>query len=90
MLLSVRTCDGFENFGKFNLGDNREAAVKAFRQFKGDPEVSERSVLTIELMETVNDLPVNLNILACTLEELAYNTRVITKETFKLHNLKLS
>ena len=45
-------------------------------------------MLTIELVETVNELPVNLHILACTLEELTYNCRIITKEAFKLHNLK--
>ena len=88
VLLSIRTCNGFENFGRFNLGNNRKAAAQVFRQFRGSPEVDERTVLTIELMETVDELPVNLNILACTLEELTYNTRVITKETFKLHNLK--
>jgi hypothetical protein len=42
----------------------------------------------MELEETVNGLPVNLHMLACTLEELAYNTKIIVKETFKLLNLK--
>jgi hypothetical protein len=88
VLLSIRTCDGFESFGKFILGNNRDAAAQIFRQFKGNPEVDETSVLTIELVESVNELPLNLHMLACTLEELAYNTRIIAKETFKLHNLK--
>ena len=88
VLVSLKTCDGFENFGRFNLGNDRKAAAQVFRQFKGSPDVNEKTVLTIELMETVNALPLNLNILACTLEELSYNTRVIAKETFKLHNLK--
>ena len=88
VLLSIRTAEGFETFGKFNLGYKRKAAAEIFRQFKGSSEVNDSSVLTIELVETVNGLPFNLHILACTLEELAYNTRIITKETFKLHNLK--
>lgn len=88
VLLSIRTCDGFENFGRFNLGNDRRAATRIFRQFKGSI-ANEKAVLTIELMETNNDLPVNLNILACTLEELSHNTKVIVKETFKLHNLRL-
>lgn len=88
VLLSICTADGFESFGKFNLGYKRKAAAEIFRQFQGSPEVDERSALTIELVETVNGLPFNLHILACTLEELAYNTRIIAKETFKLHNLK--
>jgi hypothetical protein len=89
VLVSIKTCDGFENFGKFNMGNNRDAAAEVFHQFKGNANVNEETVLTIELMETVNELPLNLNILACTLEELAYNIRIIAKETFKLHNLKL-
>ena len=89
VLLSIRTCDGFENFGKFNLGNKREVASQVFRQLKGNPEVNEKTVLTIELMETINELPLNLNILACTLEELSQNTKIIVKETFKFHNLKI-
>jgi hypothetical protein len=88
VLVSIKTVDGFENFGKFNLGNNKKAAAEVFRQLKGDPTVDEKTVLTIDLVETVNELPVNLNILGCTLEELAYNCKVIAKETFKIRNLK--
>ena len=62
--------------------------MDVFRQLKGNPIVDEKTILTVDLVETVNGLPLNLNILGCTLEELAYNCRVITKETFKLYNLK--
>ena len=85
--LSIRTPEGFESFGKFNVGNKRKAAVEVFRQLKGNPTVDEKTLLTIDLVETVNGLPLNLNILGCTLEELAYNCRVITKETFKFYNL---
>ena len=88
MLASIRTADGFESFGKFNLGNSRRAAAAVFRQLKGSPDIDRKTMLTMELMETVNQLPVNLHIIACTLEELAYNCRIITKETFKLHNLE--
>ena len=87
-LVSIKTPDGFESIGKFNLGNSRKAAANIFQQLKGNPQVDRKTVLTIELVETVNELPVNLHILACTLEELAYNCRIITKEAFKLHNLK--
>ena len=88
VVLSIRTPHGFESFGKFNLGNKRKPAVDVFRQLKGNPIVDEKTILTVDLVETVNGLPLNLNILGCTLEELAYNCRVITKETFKLYNLK--
>lgn len=87
VLLSIRTCEGFESFGKFNLGNKREVAEQIFSEFKGRADVKEDTVLTIELMETINELPFNLNMLACTLDELAHNMKVIAKEMFKLHNL---
>src|SRR6187399_2064150 len=87
ILVSVRTREGFESFGKYNLGNNRKTATAIFRQLKGSPDV-DQTMLTMELEETVNGLPVNLQMLACTLEELAHNTKIIVKETFKLLNLK--
>jgi hypothetical protein len=38
-------------------------------------------------METFNDLPLNLHIITCTLEQLAANTSIITKELFRSHNI---
>ena len=87
ILISVRTREGFESFGKYNLGNNRKTATAIFRQLKGNPDV-DQTMLIMELEETVNGLPVNIQMLACTLEELAYNTKIIVKETFKLLNLK--
>lgn len=89
VLLNVRTAGGFESFAKFNLGNKRKVAVDIYKQLKGTAAVDEKTILTIELMETINELPLNLNILGCTLDELAYNCKIITKETFKMHNLKL-
>ena len=54
----------------------------------GKNNVNEKTVLYLELMETYNDLPVNMNVLSCTLEELALNCKMITKETFKLINIE--
>ena len=90
ILLSIRTSRRFESFGKFNLGNKREAAAEVFRQLKGTNKVNEKTILTIEMMETVKGLPQNLQILGCTLDELAYNCKIITKETFKLRNLEPS
>jgi hypothetical protein len=88
VLLSIKTGDGFESFGKFNLGNKRRAAAEVFRQLKGDSKVDEKTMLTIDLVETVDGLPVNLQILGCSLEDLTHNCKIIAKETFKLLNLK--
>src|SRR4030095_1589076 len=79
VLASIRTEDGFESFGKFNLGNSRKTAAAVFSQLKGNPEVDRKTMLTIELMQTVNELPVNLHILSCTLDELAYNCKIIAR-----------
>lgn len=88
LLLSIKTGDGFESFGKFNLGNKRKAATEVFRQLMGTSMVDEKTMLTIDFVETVKGLPVNLQILGCTLEEVANNCKIIAKETFKLLNLK--
>ena len=88
ILISLRTRDGFERVGKYNLGNNRKTATTIFRQLKGSPDVDLKTMLTMELEETVNGLPVNLQMLGCTLEELTHNTKIIVKETFKFLNLK--
>lgn len=85
---NVKTPEGFYTYGRFSIGDSREAAAKIFHQLKGHPDVSELNFLTMELMETVNNLPVNLKMLSCTLDDLSYNCRVISREVFNLVNLK--
>lgn len=88
ILISIKTANGFESIGKFFIGNNRMVAHSLFRQLKGNSNVDERTILTMELMETVEGLPLNLQIISCSLEELATNCRIITKETFKTINLE--
>jgi len=88
IVLNLRTCDGYESFGKFFIGNNRKFATGIFTQLKGKTNVNENSALQLDLMETINGLPVNIQMISCSLEELAENCKIITKETFKLFNLK--
>ena len=85
--INIKTIDGFDNIGKFYIGNNREAVSKIFTQLQGSPKVTEKSMLTLELMETIHNLPINLHLISCTLEELAYNCRTITKEVFLEKNM---
>jgi len=39
-------------------------------------------------MQTVNGLPVKIESMCCTLEELGYNCKLIAKEIFRLKNLE--
>jgi hypothetical protein len=83
----LKTPAGPEAYGRFEIGNDREAAYQLFARLKGDKEVGERNILCLELMETVNELPVNINIISCTLNELTENCRIITKEIFNQRNL---
>ena len=85
--LRMRTVNGFETFSKFFVGDDSTFASNVFGKLKGDKNTNEESILQMELTETKNELPLNIKIISCTLEELAENCKVIVKELFKYHNL---
>jgi hypothetical protein len=88
ILLNVKTCNGYETYGKFFIGNNRKAALDIWKMLKGNAAVNDGTILHMELMETAGNIPVNIYILGCTLEQITENTKIITKETFKLFSLK--
>lgn len=88
--LNIRTEEGFRNFGKFQLGKNREQANAIFNLLKGSYEAHEKHVLQLDLVELRNGLPYNLRMLSCSLEELSSNCKIITRELFKCINLEKS
>ena len=88
IVLNVKSGKDFQTYGKFFLGSSRKFADAVFRKLKGNKKVSNASVLYIELMETNNDLPINIQVMSCSLEELSENCKMITKETFKQCNLE--
>jgi hypothetical protein len=88
IILNIRTANGFESTGKFFIGNDREFARATFMALKGDDNVDEKTMLSLELRETVNGLPVNMQIISCTLDQVAENCKIITKEAFRLFNLK--
>ena len=85
--LTLKTSKGLESFAKFSIGNDRDHAFAIFKQLKGIHEVSEKNILYIDFMETKEGLPVNLDVMTCTLNQLAENCRIITKELFKSKGL---
>src|SRR5690606_2900738 len=85
---NIQTAGGPESYGRFELGNDRKAAVRIFRQLKGSAQVAESNFLSLELMEMSNGLPLNMQLISCTLDELACNCRIIAKELFHLVNLE--
>lgn len=88
ILINLKTVNGFESIGKFSIGNNRQFSYLLFKDLQGSSDVDEKAMLTMELMETVNELPVNLKIISCTLDELPEICRHITREMFKAINLE--
>ncbi|MHB1179005.1 MAG: hypothetical protein ACYCZO_11830 [Daejeonella sp.] len=88
ILLSLKTSTGFVDYGQYFFGDDREAAYSLFDQLKGQRTFSDSALLHIDLMETVDQLPVKIKTVACTLEELGCNCKLIAREIFRLKNLK--
>lgn len=88
IILSLKTLAGFEHYGQYNFGHDREAAYALFETLNGKPEPDEHTLLHIDLMETVDELPVKIKTIGCTLDELACNSKLIAREIFRQKNLK--
>jgi hypothetical protein len=86
--LTLKTHKGLESFAKFFIGNNRYRAYDIFKQLIGSHNVSEENILYFDFWEIEKELPVNLDFITCTLNQLAENCRIITKELFKLENLE--
>ena len=87
--ISIQTTEGPQRVGRFELGSDREAATHLFKKLKGSAAVNLKDVLYIEFMETVNGLPLNIDMITCDLRELGSNVVLITLELFRLANLKV-
>jgi hypothetical protein len=87
IVLNMKTAGGFESYGRFFIGNDRDFAYSLFSSLKGTEAVRETDVLHMDLVETIDDLPVNVKVINCTLDELSVNCRIISKEVFRLLNL---
>ena len=86
ILLSLKTPQGFVNYGQYFFGNERDAAYGLFESLQGSHKFS--APLHIDLMETVNELPVKIKTICCSLDELGMNCQLIAKEMFRLKNLE--
>jgi hypothetical protein len=86
--LHARTTSGFETIGEFFFGSDRQAANELFKTLKGSADQIEDGILLMELREINRDLPFDIQLIHCTLDQVADNCRLITKNHFKTLNLK--
>ena len=87
IMLTLKTAEGTETFGKFYIGNKREQAHSVFNKLKGSNNVEDRDILYLEFVESAAGLPVDLKIKACTLDQMAENCKCIAKEVFRMNNL---
>ena len=85
--LNMKTVDGFERFGCFELGGDRGFAVRLFRGLAGRLAEDDTEVLHMDLVEKREGLPMNIQVISCTAEELGKNMKYLTRELFKKINL---
>jgi hypothetical protein len=88
ILLSLKTPQGFVDYGQYFFGNDEHAAHDLFGHLKGDDTLRDTCLLHIDLMETVNELPVKIKTICCTLDELGANCKLIAREIFRLKNLE--
>src|SRR5689334_5547405 len=88
ILLSLKTAEGFVAFGQYFFGNDRDAAYALYESLQGDKNITGKCLLHIDLMETVDELPVRIKTIGCTLEQLACNSKLIAREVFRQKNLK--
>jgi len=89
IIVNLKSGKSYESFAKFFLGKNKKSAEGIFQKLKGSTDVSEKSMLQLQLTEIDDGLPLNIHLLSCTLEELGENCKIITKELFKQLNLEV-
>lgn len=68
ILLSLKTPKGFVNYGRYFIGDHRDGTENLFGQLQGTSAAIEHTVLHIDLMETIDELPVKIKTIGCTLD----------------------
>ena len=79
----MKTPDGFETFGCFDIGNDRQFALTLFSKLKGERKADETSILHMDLVEKFRGLPVGIQVISCTMDDLCGNVKTITRELFK-------
>lgn len=85
--MNLKTANGHTTVGCFYMGNDSGFAEKTFQMLSGDDNISESTVLCIELTSLIDELSLPLTIKHCTLDELATNIQVLARELFKHLNL---
>jgi hypothetical protein len=61
-----------------------------FSRLNGNRNINENNLVYMELLELSNDLPLGIDMIACTLSDIGENVKTITRELFKSKLLSLT
>jgi len=75
-------------YGKFSLGWEKASSVEIFAMLKGKRDSDHVCSIQMELSQEIAGLPVPINIINCSLEELKENVAVISREIFRIAQLE--
>jgi hypothetical protein len=81
--LHGKTPTGYETYGMFYIGNDSVEVNRLFHHLKGCRQHREEGLLLMELQAIYRGLPIDMQMIHCTLEDVAENTRLITKYLFK-------
>jgi hypothetical protein len=85
--LHARTTSGFDTFGEFFIGNDRQAAKELFNSLKGSPDDVQEGLLIMELREINRNLPFDIKMISCTLDQLSDNCPLKTTNHHLLFEL---
>jgi hypothetical protein len=86
--LNLRNIAGITTIGCFFLGPDQHFAEHTFKLLKGMGADAEKNLPCLELTCVTDDVRLPLALKPCTLDQLASNIQLLTKELFKYHALK--
>ncbi|WP_159466750.1 hypothetical protein [Dyadobacter sp. 3J3] len=88
IVVEMKALHGRREIGRFLISTDREFAFKTFNNLKGKTNVLQSQILLLNLLEIHRGSELIIESVACNLEELAENCKIITKDAFKFFNLE--
>lgn len=87
--IHIKTPEGMLEMGRFFIGHNHDFACATFNSLKGSSIINKHTLLRIDFLQTeLNQLPVLLKSISCTLNEYSDNCKIITRDVFKYFTLE--
>lgn len=88
IVVDMKISGGYIEYCRFLMVDDQTAAEQTFEQLRGIQAENSDLPLRISLVRLIDGPYEVLAVKYCRLDELAWNSRLITRDIFKYHNLE--